>query len=56
MASAGFSRQALLRDSKCCIAPATSVRPPRVLTRSFPPCPHHLYLAGFRAVIGLRPV
>lgn len=32
----------------------TSVRPPRVLTRSFPSCPHHLYYAGFRAVIGLR--
>ena len=30
------------------------MRPPRVLTRSFPSCPHHLYYAGFRAVIGLR--
>ena len=54
MTSADFSRQALLRDCKCSIAPATSVRPPRVLTRSFPPCPHQLYYAGFRAVIGLR--
>ena len=34
--------------------PDTSVRPPRVLARSFPSCPHHLYYTGFRAVIGLR--
>lgn len=54
MASADFSRQALLRDSECFIVTFTSVRPPRVLTRSFPSCPHHLYYAGFRAVIGLR--
>ena len=31
-----------------------SGRPPRVLARSFPSCPHHLYYTGFRAVIGLR--
>ena len=54
MASADFSRQALLHDCECYITYVTSVRSPRVLTRSFPPCPHHLYCAGFRAAIGLR--
>ena len=39
MTSADFSRQALLRDSECFIATFTSVRPPRVLTRSFPLIP-----------------
>ena len=39
MTSADFSRQALLRDSECCIALATSVRPPQALTRSFPLIP-----------------
>ena len=35
MGSADFSRQALLRDGKCCIVFAASVRSPRVPTRSF---------------------
>ena len=39
MTSADFSWQALLHDGECSIAFAMSMRPPRVLTRSFPLIP-----------------
>ena len=54
MTSADFSRQALLHNCKCSIAFVMSVRPPRVLARSFIPYICHIYCKQFRVVIGLR--
>lgn len=54
MASADFSRLALLHNGKFSVAFVMSVRPPRVPTRSFVPYICHIYCKQFRVAIGLR--